>query len=56
MILASPLAAFLRALLLGGSAITPLFIVIMGGFSSLAIAAWRVGYWLYSKKKGPDHE
>lgn len=44
-ILAAPMAAFLRGLFLS-SPILPLFVVILGGVSALAILLWRVIYWL----------
>jgi len=40
MVLGAPWAAFLRAVLLG-TTITPLFVVILGGVSALAIVFWR---------------
>lgn len=43
--LAAPLAAWLRGVMLG-SAVLPLFVVILGGFSALAILAWRSLYTL----------
>lgn len=42
-ILAAPLSAWLRGVLLG-AAVLPLFVVVMGGFSSLALLAWRAIY------------
>ncbi len=41
MVLAAPLAGFLRAVLLGATVI-PIFVVALGGISALAITAWRV--------------
>jgi hypothetical protein len=46
MILAAPMAAWLRGLLLG-SPILPNFVIILGGVSALAILAWRGLYWLF---------
>ncbi len=45
MVLAGPMAAWLRGLLLN-SPILPLFVIILGGVSALAILAWRGLYWL----------
>jgi hypothetical protein len=42
MVLVSPFAAFLRALMLGNAPILPVFVVVLGGISSLAILAWRL--------------
>ncbi len=41
MVLAAPLAGFLRAVLLNGTVI-PIFVVALGGVSALSITAWRV--------------
>jgi hypothetical protein len=41
MVLAAPLAAFLRAVLLNGSVI-PIFVVALGGVAALSLTAWRV--------------
>jgi hypothetical protein len=40
MVLAAPIGGFLRALFLN-SVITPLFVIIFGGISALALLAWR---------------
>jgi len=45
MILAAPLAGFLRAALLGTDVVV-IFVVIFGGLSALAVSAWRGVYWL----------
>ena len=44
MLLAGPLAAWLRALLLG-SAIIPVFVAVLSGVAALAILLWRVIFW-----------
>ncbi len=49
MILASPMAAWLRGLLLN-SPILPIFVVILGGVSSMAILLWRGVYWLVATR------
>lgn len=45
MVLAGPMAAWLRGVLLN-SPILPAFVIILGGVSALAILAWRGLYWL----------
>lgn len=40
MVLAAPLAVFIRAVMLN-SAINPIFVVILGGVAALALVAWR---------------
>lgn len=45
MVLAGPMAAWLRGVLLN-SPILPVFVIILGGVSALAILAWRGLYWL----------
>lgn len=44
MILAAPLAAWLRAVWLGG-VVLPVFVVVLGGVSAIAILVWRLIYW-----------
>jgi hypothetical protein len=44
-ILAAPMAAWLRGVILNAS-ILPLFVLIIGGVSALAILLWRVIFWL----------
>jgi hypothetical protein len=46
MILAGPLAAWIRGAWLG-SPILPLFVVILGGVSALSLLAWRTLYVLF---------
>ncbi len=45
MVLAGPMAAWLRGLILNAP-ILPIFVIILGGVSALAILAWRGLYWL----------
>lgn len=45
MVLAAPLAAWMRGAWLK-TPIQPIFVVIIGGFSALAILAWRSLFWL----------
>ena len=45
MVLAGPMAAWLRGVLLN-SPILPVFVIILGGVSALAILTWRGLYWL----------
>lgn len=51
MILAAPFAAFVRSAWLG-TAVLPLFVVILGGVSALALLAWRALYWLLVSRWG----
>lgn len=46
MVLAGPMAAWLRAVMLGNTPILPMFVVVLGGISALALLAWRLIYWL----------
>ena len=46
MILAAPFAAWLRGVWLG-SPILPVFVVVLGGVSALAILAWRALFWAW---------
>lgn len=54
MILAAPLGGFLRALLLG-SVITPLFVIIFGGISAVALLVWRALYLLIALRTRPQN-
>ena len=45
LVVAGPMAAWLRGVLLN-SPILPVFVVILGGVSALAILTWRGLYWL----------
>lgn len=51
MILAAPMAAFLRGLWLG-TPILPVFVIVLGGVSALAILAWRAIYLVISSRTG----
>ena len=44
MVLAAPLAAWMRGAWLGAP-ILPIFVVVLGGTSALALLAWRALYW-----------
>lgn len=44
MILAAPLAAWLRGVMLGNAAIQPVFVAVMGLFSALGMLTWRSLY------------
>lgn len=46
MVLAGPLAAFLRGVMLGNTPILPVFVVVIGGISALALLAWRALVWV----------
>lgn len=50
-VLAAPLAGFLRALLLNVTVI-PIFVIALGGVAALAMAAWRVIHALVSARGG----
>jgi len=50
MVLAAPLAAFLRAVLLNG-AVIPIFVVALGGVAALSLTLWRV-VWAFLAVRG----
>ncbi|RME86608.1 MAG: DUF3054 domain-containing protein [Anaerolineae bacterium] len=45
MLLAAPLAAFLRSLMLGGLPVLPLFVAVLGATSALGMSLWRALWW-----------
>jgi hypothetical protein len=49
MVLAAPMAAFLRAVALNTTVI-PIFVVALGGVAALSIAAWRVAWALLASR------
>ena len=49
MLLAGPLAAWLRAVMLN-SPILPIFVVVLGSISALALLLWRSLYWALFRK------
>ena len=49
MVLAGPMVGWLRSVWLG-QAILPIFVVILGGVSALAILAWRAVFWLVTSR------
>jgi len=51
MVLAAPFAVWMRGAWLG-TAILPLFVVVLGGFSALAILVWRLLYWGIIRRAG----
>lgn len=51
MVLAAPLAALIRGFWLGAP-IQPIFVVVLGGFSALALLGWRAGFWALVARKG----
>lgn len=51
MVLAGPMAAFLRAVLLGNAPILPVFVVVIGGISALALLLWRFIFWILFYRK-----
>jgi len=50
MVLAAPLASWLRGVWLNAP-IMPIFVLVLGGFSALAILAWRVVYVLIFSRR-----
>ena len=52
MILASPIAGFLRALWLGNQ-VNPVFVVVFGGIAALSLVAWRLIYVAVIHRKEP---
>jgi hypothetical protein len=46
MVLAGPFAGWLRGVLLGNALVSPVFVLVFGGISALAITGWRALYWL----------
>jgi hypothetical protein len=50
MIIAAPLAGWLRGVWLDQPVI-PVFIFVLGGFSSLAVLAWRVVYYFFITRR-----
>lgn len=54
MILAAPIAAWLRGIILNAP-ILPLFVLIIGGVSALAILFWRLFFWLIAEKVMVTH-
>jgi hypothetical protein len=54
MILAAPLAAWIRGVLLG-TPVIPIFVVVLGGVSALAILAWRLVFCLAVSRSRTAH-
>jgi hypothetical protein len=57
MIVAAPLAAWMRGLMLGNVPIQPVFVAVLGAFSALGMLAWRSLYLLAGQRrqtKAPD--
>jgi hypothetical protein len=51
MVLAGPMAGWMRGVLLGNAPVLPLFVVVLGGTSALALTAWRGLLWLIVFRK-----
>jgi len=51
MVLAAPLAAWLRGVWLDAP-ILPIFVMVLGGVSALALLAWRALYWVWRNRVG----
>ena len=49
MVLAGPMVGWLRGVWLG-QVILPIFVVVLGGISALAILAWRAIFWLVTSR------
>jgi hypothetical protein len=49
MVLAGPMVGWLRGVWLG-QVILPIFVVVLGGISALAILAWRAIFWLVASR------
>lgn len=47
--LAGPLAAWMRAIILGEPDVSSIFVVILGGISALSLLAWRTLYWYLTR-------
>jgi hypothetical protein len=54
MILAAPLATWLRAVWLG-TVIMPVFVAVLAGVSALAILVWRAIFWFALTKRKTGH-
>ena len=54
MVLAGPMAALLRALILG-TTIVPVFVIVLGGIAALAILAWRLIYWFIISRRSTGY-
>ncbi len=54
MVLAGPMAALLRALILG-TTIVPVFVIVLGGIAALAILAWRLIYWFLISRRSAGY-
>lgn len=54
MVLAAPFAAWMRAAWLG-TAILPVFVVVLGGVSALALLAWRFAFWILITRMKRSH-
>ncbi|GAB4579072.1 MAG: hypothetical protein Fur0022_18100 [Anaerolineales bacterium] len=50
MVLAGPFAGWMRGVFLA-SGVAPLFVVILGGFSALALLAWRTLYYFLTRPR-----
>lgn len=52
MLLAAPLAAWLRGVWLDRP-VVPVFVLVLGGVCALALLAWRILYWwIFARKRG----
>ncbi len=51
MILAAPLAAFLRSLMLSGAPVLPVFVAVLGATAALGMALWRALWWWLRERR-----
>ena len=49
MVLAGPMVGWLRGVWLG-QVILPIFVLVLGGVSALAVLAWRAAFWLVTSR------
>ncbi len=52
MLAAGPLAALLRALLLGGQPVIPVFALVLSASAAIGMLVWRMVFYLLFKNKG----
>ncbi|MCB9135701.1 MAG: DUF3054 domain-containing protein [Anaerolineales bacterium] len=55
MVLAGPFAGWMRGVMLA-SGVAPLFVVVLGGFSALALLVWRTLFWFLTRNKSANQQ
>jgi hypothetical protein len=55
MVLAAPLAGWLRSVMLSAAAISVLLVLVLGGVSALGMLIWRVAFWFFFTRKNAIH-